>query len=1403
MTALRGRLGVLILAGASACQFDATLPDTAVLRCVGGTCPSGFTCRPKVGLCVSDRAASDGEAPRVLSGTLSPTRLRDGQELRAEFVVSEPLLNPPVVRLFSGTRARELALLEQDGERYVLRTTIDAGVDTEGLARVTASLLDRSGTENGDVSVGVVELDFTPPALASTGFVGSRGTVDGGLLELIPSDGFGVRVTLSEAVQPTGALRATGSCDGGPTLVLREASGSRLDFELQGALVDGCRSGFTLDGCLDVAGNLAPPLPLPLAIAVDGTPPGLSQLEVLAPTDGGLVPRRRFSRVAGFDVLVLRFAADSAVARYSARFDEEELAGCACAQGRCQCERRVAAADAEGGHLVSVTGWDSAGNTRVLSGSVELDFSAPAPVPGSPQLLLTPPAGCPLSAVSGARAGTGVRVEFEATEACTAALDAGAGPPLLLARSTSSSFVFEGVTSASVPDGLYALSARLVDEVGNAAVAPLGLAVRCAQQPPAAPDTESPSAVVLQRAPWGARDAGPSLSVVGADGAAPAGLLVRLWGSEGPLGSTRASDAGAFSVSAASVVDRTVVSLETVDDVCNRSPLREVKNVEWYATLNGKVPGRAFENPHELARREVFGWTASQPDEAEVSLDAPVVQRGAVGWRRVDGVPCTRYSTPLVQDTHRGRFAFFGGSVDLNCTGANADRELWEWEPDGGTWTNLTPSVPTTGLWPPSRALHAMAYDSLRRKYVLYGGVETRQGSAYLDDLWEWDPTSARWTHVERPPGAGAWPTSSAYPTLGFDQAHGTLTLVLVDGTSVALWSLDGRTHAWRRLDQGLAAPPGRIFGGVEVAPNGHVFLFGGRHLTSPFVPYDDLWEWDGTRWLERSATRPTPWPGGRELPTLSYDAARGRLLMFGGGTAAGGVNELWEYDVTAGTWTLTTPSTAAPAGRYYHVATYDPLGQRLFVFNGLQGFNGQLWQYAIATRAWTNRTAAATPWPKARTGAASWKDASRSRVGMFGGYDPFGTAAVTYDELWSLDLATWRWVNQTVTPRPTAWPPTASSGVYLGAYDAQRDRAVLYGTTSAAPYLRLWELNPATATWTDRARPDAGLPSPAFYGPTWTYDSTRGVLLRYGGEDISQWPPTTYERGELWSWAGDAGSWSMASVAPPSAREGVTAYDETRRKLLLYGYAPDGGTEIWEYDAQTNAWTLRRAGGAAEPEAFPGELAYDRVQDRFLAFGGITRDRRWSSGLWSLDPTSLAWTDLSPTSDSVPWPAGRYAHWLQLSAANEPVVFGGVGQGPVGQVTLNDLWVYGADTQPPGVVARFAFAAAGAEPGAQVRRVRVRVEAGGGGAASQPVGVRLFASVGDALLPERTAAFPSSQPGAVEWEATDAGRLGDLFEGPARVVAVGVAPQALSVSGMPSSVRLTWVDLLVSYRRP
>ncbi|HIE71069.1 MAG TPA: hypothetical protein EYP98_13340, partial [Planctomycetes bacterium] len=86
--------------------------------------------------------------------------------------------------------------------------------------------------------------------------------------------------------------------------------------------------------------------------------------------------------------------------------------------------------------------------------------------------------------------------------------------------------------------------------------------------------------------------------------------------------------------------------------------------------------------------------------------------------------PSARYNHAMVYDSVRGKVVMFGGQAP----GTTNDT----WEYDGVNWTQVT-----TTSSPSARYAHAMAYDSARGKVVMFGGVVGSNG--FFNDTWEYD----------------------------------------------------------------------------------------------------------------------------------------------------------------------------------------------------------------------------------------------------------------------------------------------------------------------------------------------------------------------------------------------------------------------------------------------------------------------------------------------------------------------------------------------------------------------------------------------------------------------------------------------------------------------------------------
>jgi cysteine-rich repeat protein len=174
--------------------------------------------------------------------------------------------------------------------------------------------------------------------------------------------------------------------------------------------------------------------------------------------------------------------------------------------------------------------------------------------------------------------------------------------------------------------------------------------------------------------------------------------------------------------------------------------------------------------------------------------------------------PAPRYNGGFAYDTARGVAVLFGGQDTSAVFG-----DTWEW--DGTTWTQRM--VPG----PAARSGHAMAYDPVRRKIVMFGG-------AGFADTWEYD---GAWTQVA--------PAASPPPRTGLVMAYDPRRARVVafggsaPGSYLAdAWEYDGQSWSQRMP---VAQINARVQSPLAQDVTGKLLLFGGSQL---FTLLTDTW---------------------------------------------------------------------------------------------------------------------------------------------------------------------------------------------------------------------------------------------------------------------------------------------------------------------------------------------------------------------------------------------------------------------------------------------------------------------------------------------------------------------------------------------------------------------------------
>jgi hypothetical protein len=271
--------------------------------------------------------------------------------------------------------------------------------------------------------------------------------------------------------------------------------------------------------------------------------------------------------------------------------------------------------------------------------------------------------------------------------------------------------------------------------------------------------------------------------------------------------------------------------------------------------------------------------------------------------------------------------------------------------------------------------------------------------------------------------------------------------------------------------------------------------------------------------------------PSARTAHGLAYDAARDRVVVFGGDPGGAPLSDTWAWDGSL--WTQVADT--GPTARHGSGMAYEPQSQRVALFGGASGaaLFEDTWEWDGSE--WTQ---AADTGPDARTGHAVAYDAARGQVVLFGG----SAGAALRDDTWTWDGNEWTQVQDV--------GPSARQGHAL-AYHAATQRVVLFGgaDTTGAGLDDTWAWD-GTA-WSQIA--DTG-PDPRVGAAM----AANGGLVLFGGinsVDPALAPANRVVYSDTWQWGADG--WSKVQDIGPSPRWGHgMAYRGPAGRAVLFGGA-------------------------------------------------------------------------------------------------------------------------------------------------------------------------------------------------------------------------------------------------------
>jgi hypothetical protein len=271
---------------------------------------------------------------------------------------------------------------------------------------------------------------------------------------------------------------------------------------------------------------------------------------------------------------------------------------------------------------------------------------------------------------------------------------------------------------------------------------------------------------------------------------------------------------------------------------------------------------------------------------------------------------------------HGGRYRALESSGDYT----NYD-DVWAFDLKTDSWTELS-----SGGGPEARVSHTAVVAGDR--FVIHGGNSSENGMSYtpLEDVWAFDLVTNTWSELSASTGpderlfhAGA--VSDDGKTYYSFAGARSFTSFLNE-----LWALDLESVEWTELHSGGDdAPASRMGPNLVVDDTRNRLLAFGGHDSTDLGNTNQVWAFDldTENWSEvrLGDTYANPAEGACDFPPdftdLDFDSPERRYLgaafethddqmvVFGGKTDCGAINDVWLFDFETETWTEDFAATA------------------------------------------------------------------------------------------------------------------------------------------------------------------------------------------------------------------------------------------------------------------------------------------------------------------------------------------------------------------------------------------------------------------------------------------------------------------------------------------------------------
>ncbi|MBI4546645.1 MAG: T9SS type A sorting domain-containing protein [Ignavibacteriae bacterium] len=294
--------------------------------------------------------------------------------------------------------------------------------------------------------------------------------------------------------------------------------------------------------------------------------------------------------------------------------------------------------------------------------------------------------------------------------------------------------------------------------------------------------------------------------------------------------------------------------------------------------------------------------------------------------------------------------------------------------------------------------------------------------------------------------------------------------------------------------------------------------------------------------------------PSPRSNASAIYDPVAHRMIVFGGRTDAGSVDEVWSLELTTYSWQNITPDTGVmPAARFSQNAMYDSASHRMIIWSGqgAQLYN-DIWAFDLTNNTWQELSpdGNTTGVPLKRYGTAAIFDPVTRRLVNFAGF----TTSGRFDDTWYFHVDSLKWVDKTNLAHPIA------RCLHSATFAGDRREMIMYGGQSSGYLDDIWSLNADSFAWTDLT--PSSKPSGRYF--TSNVYIGNGTVVMFGGQTA------TGVSDELWQFSLGTNSWDSIpqGMTRPSGRSSHTAVyiPSTNRMIMFGGTSGTRLNDTWEF---------------------------------------------------------------------------------------------------------------------------------------------------------------------------------------------------------------------------------------------